>query len=235
MLFSGFFFVVPPSQEGRCEGARLGEGSSNGGRTQSCQRTSYSAARGPDDPVQGNAARARGNRDFLLMLQHIFNTKLLHLIFVEIPSQAVCLMPVLSVPCVGVCILHLGQRASQDCVWPTLPSAQPEREETGSDPLYSLTVTHHHFHAVHVPFFLSIFMLTSSSGFWSVCEDASGGREKGEEEQADAGQRRVQENDGGCKARAQVKGQAKYMLLFNTIRILLLFLLCWRCNCLSRF
>lgn len=153
MLFSGFFFVVPPSQEGRCEGARLGEGSSNGGRTQSCQRTSYSAARGPDDPVQGNAARARGNRDFLLMLQHIFNTKLLHLIFVEIPSQAVCLMPVLSVPCVGVCILHLGQRASQDCVWPTLPSAQPEREKTGSDPLYSLTVTHHHFHAVHVPFF----------------------------------------------------------------------------------
>lgn len=157
--------------------------------------------------------------------------------FEEIPSQAVCLM--LSVTRVGFCVLHLGQRASQDCVWPSLPSAQPKREETGSVlsvPSLLLIIT---FMLYMCPFFfLSVsqrFMLTSSLGFWSVCEDASRRREKGEEEQADAGQRRVQENDGGCKARAQVKGQAEYTLLFNTIRILLLFLLCWRCNCLSHF
>lgn len=179
----------------------------------------------------------RGVTDFILMLLHIFNTKVLRLMFEEIPSQAVCLMPVFSVTRVGVCVLHLGQRASQDCVWPTLPSAQPKREETGSvlsvpSLLLIITLT------LYVCLFFSSvshsFMLTSSSGFWSVCEDASRGREKGEEEQADAGQRRVQENDGGCKARAQVKEQAKYFLLFNTIRIWLLFL-CWRCNCLSNF
>lgn len=58
----------------------------------------------------------RGVTDFILMLQHIFNTKVLRVMFEEIPSQAVCLMPVFSVTRVGVCVLHLGQRASQDCV-----------------------------------------------------------------------------------------------------------------------
>lgn len=58
----------------------------------------------------------RGVTDFILMLQHIFNTKVLRLMFEEIPSQAVCLMSVFSVTRVGVCVLHLGQRASQDCV-----------------------------------------------------------------------------------------------------------------------
>lgn len=58
----------------------------------------------------------RGVTDFILMLLHIFNTKVLRLMFEEIPSQAVCLMSVLSVTHVGVCVLHLGQRASQDCV-----------------------------------------------------------------------------------------------------------------------
>lgn len=58
----------------------------------------------------------RGVTDFILMLLHIFNTKVLCLMFEEIPSQAVCLMSVFSVTHVGVCVLHLGQRASQDCV-----------------------------------------------------------------------------------------------------------------------
>lgn len=49
------------SQEGGCEGVGLGEGSSNGGRAQSSQRTSYSATGGQDDPVQRNAAGERGN------------------------------------------------------------------------------------------------------------------------------------------------------------------------------
>lgn len=55
-------FVVSPSQEGGREGSRLREGSRNGGRAQSCQRTSDSATRGPDDPVQRNAAWERGNQ-----------------------------------------------------------------------------------------------------------------------------------------------------------------------------
>lgn len=52
----------------------------------------------------------------------------------------------------------------------------------------------------------------STSGVWSVCEDASRGGEEGEEEQADAGQRRVQEDDGGGKVYTQVKGQASFLL-----------------------
>lgn len=50
----------------------------------------------------------------------------------------------------------------------------------------------------------------STLGVWSVCEDAGGGRKEGEEEQADAGQRWVQEDDGGGKAHTKVKGQAHY-------------------------
>lgn len=42
------------------------------------------------------------------------------------------------------------------------------------------------------------------SGVWSVCKDAGRGGEEGEEEQADAGQRRVQEDDGGGKADTKV-------------------------------
>lgn len=69
-------FGVSPSQEGGCEGSRLWEGSSNGGRAQSCQRTSYSAARGPDDPVQRNAAGERGNADFMQKFLHILTHRL---------------------------------------------------------------------------------------------------------------------------------------------------------------
>lgn len=52
------------------------------------------------------------------------------------------------------------------------------------------------------------FVIISTPGVRSVCEDTSGGGEEGEEEQADAGQRRVQEDDGGGEAYAQVKAPA---------------------------
>lgn len=41
----------------------------------------------------------RGVTDFILMLLHIFNTKVLRLMFEEIPSQAVCLMSVFCHTC----------------------------------------------------------------------------------------------------------------------------------------
>lgn len=41
-------------------------------------------------------------------------------------------------------------------------------------------------------------------GVWPVCEDTSRRGKKGEEEQADAGQRWVQEDDGGGKADTKV-------------------------------
>lgn len=41
-------------------------------------------------------------------------------------------------------------------------------------------------------------------GVWPVCEDAGRGGKEGEEEQADAGQRWVQEDDGGGKADTKV-------------------------------
>lgn len=53
-------------------------------------------------------------------------------------------------------------------------------------------------------------IIVSPSGFWSICEDTSRGGKEGEEEQADAGQRWVQEDDGGCEAHTQVTGQSTF-------------------------